>query len=366
MKNKIISLAAAAACGIFISFFSVLGLVTPDGGISRTERRKLADPPDLSVKNIVSGKFMSDFETYALDNFPFREQFRKLKAVTSYFVMMKKDNNGICLTDGYASKLDCTLNEKSVRHACDRFSYINSRYLSGNAGKVWFSVIPDKNYYLSRTHDIPVPDYGRMISMMKDDLDFAEYIDITGTLDTDCFYKTDTHWKQEKITGTAKVIAERTGVTLAGEYTPRDTGIDFYGVYYGQAALPMSPDRIVLLENDAQNEYIVYDYEKNRDISIYNTEALSGMDPYEVYLYGPRSLITIENPKSESDRELVIFRDSFAGSLVPLLAEGYRKITLADIRYMHPDVVGRFVDFKDKDVVFLYSTLVLNNSETIK
>ena len=41
-------------------------------------------------------------------------------------------------------------------------------------------------------------------------------------------------------------------------------------------------------------------------------------------------------------------------------------MTVADIRYMHMDVLDRFVDFHGQDVLLLYSTLVLNNSETIK
>ena len=52
--------------------------------------------------------------------------------------------------------------------------------------------------------------------------------------------------------------------------------------------------------------------------------------------------------------------------LIPLLAEGYREITLIDIRYLSPASLGRFVDFDAQDVLFLYSTSVLNDSATIK
>ena len=62
----------------------------------------------------------------------------------------------------------------------------------------------------------------------------------------------------------------------------------------------------------------------------------------------------------------MIFRDSFASSLAPLLAEGYSKITLVDIRYLSPVLLGRFVDFHGQDVLFIYSTLVINNSTIIK
>ena len=89
-------------------------------------------------------------------------------------------------------------------------------------------------------------------------------------------------------------------------------------------------------------------------------------DPYEVYVGGPVSLITIENPNANTQEELIVFRDSFGSSIAPLLAQGYKKITLVDIRYIQPMVLGNYIDFTNKDVLFLYSTLVLNNSETLK
>ena len=76
--------------------------------------------------------------------------------------------------------------------------------------------------------------------------------------------------------------------------------------------------------------------------------------------------ITIENPNATTGKELIIFRDSFGSSLAPLLVEGYEKITLVDIRYLRSDMLSKFITFENQDVLFLYSTLVLNNSETLK
>ena len=62
----------------------------------------------------------------------------------------------------------------------------------------------------------------------------------------------------------------------------------------------------------------------------------------------------------------MIFRDSFASSLAPLLLDGYAKITLVDIRYLPSVRLGSFLTFIDQDVLFLYSVNVLNTSATIK
>ena len=90
------------------------------------------------------------------------------------------------------------------------------------------------------------------------------------------------------------------------------------------------------------------------------------MDAYDVFMGGASALQIVENPENKSGRELIVFRDSFASSLVPLLLEGYSKITLIDLRYMSSSLLPELVTFADQDVLFLYSTLVFNNSAMLR
>ena len=111
---------------------------------------------------------------------------------------------------------------------------------------------------------------------------------------------------------------------------------------------------------------VVTNYENNTTGGIYDFDKASGRDPYEFFLSGPVSYLTIENMQASEDRELIVFRDSFASSIIPLMVPAYKKITLLDIRYLASAYLGNMVDFKGQDVLFLYSTAVLNNSETLK
>ena len=140
----------------------------------------------------------------------------------------------------------------------------------------------------------------------------------------------------------------------------------YYGVYYGYAALPMQPDELRYLTSETLEDCTVYNYETGKPGAVYDMEKGAGNDPYELFLSGSISLLSIENPNAETDRELIVFRDSFGSSLAPLLAEGYAKITLADIRYLPSSQMGKLLDFTDTDVLFLYSVPVLNNSDTLK
>ena len=88
---------------------------------------------------------------------------------------------------------------------------------------------------------------------------------------------------------------------------------------------------------------------------------------YDLFLSGSRSLLRIDNPDALWDRTLVVFRDSFGSSIIPLLAESYRTVYAVDIRYLASDRLGRVVEFPDDtDVLFFYSATVLHNSITLK
>ena len=106
----------------------------------------------------------------------------------------------------------------------------------------------------------------------------------------------------------------------------------------------------------------VYNYEKDSYTPVYDLDRLTGSDLYEVYLSGAQSLLTIENPNATTDRELIVFRDSFGSSLAPLLTRDYAKVTLVDVRYIPAQRLGNYLDFHGQDVLFLYSTLVLNSN----
>ena len=164
----------------------------------------------------------------------------------------------------------------------------------------------------------------------------------------------------------AAKIGSAMGITVSDEYETRVLEDDFYGVYFGQSALNLPGEQLPYLTNETLEQCRVYNYENNQTLGIYDMEKAEGDDPYEIFLSGPVSLLTIENPTADTDKELVVFRDSFGSSLVPLLAEGYAKITLVDIRYIQSEFLGNYIDFTDKDVLFLYSTVVLTNSETLK
>lgn len=355
------------AVAFFWLVMSAWCIFKPSDESSVSERRKLAQMPQISVKTLLSGEFMSDYDLYLQDQFPRRDTLRTVKAVTKLFVLRQGDNNGIYVKDGYASKIIYPLNKKSVNNAAERLTDIYEKYFKDTNSKLYLTAVPDKGYFLAEKTGHPEANFDDMTSVLQSGTPWAEFIDITDTLSLESYYRTDTHWRETELSGTAKKICSAMGADTADKYETVTTEKPFYGVYYGQSALPLSPDTLSYLTNKTLDGCKVFNYETNKTTGIYNLEKLDGTDPYDLFLSGSAALLTIENPTEKSGRELIVFRDSFGSSIVPLLLESYSKVTVVDTRYITPELIGRLVTFNgNEDVLFIYSSLLLNDSYTMK
>ena len=359
------ALAASAICVLWLGLAAVAWL-SPSKTHSNTERRELQQFPELSGESVLSGEFMEDFESFSLDQFPLRDNFRTLKALFHYNLLGQRDNNGIYLSQGHATQLDYPLNEASVDHALQVMGRIYDRYLQNS--RVFLSVVPDKGYYLAEREGYPAMDYSALFEKMQKGMPYASYVNLTDCLTADDYYRTDTHWRQEKLIPAAQRLCDTMGTPgpMQQELRPVAAQRPFYGVYYGQAALPLEPDTLYTMESDLLSQCRVYNYETGSYGSVYDLSKLEGKDMYEVFLSGSVSMLTIENPQATTERELIVFRDSFGSSLAPLLVQGYKTVTLVDVRYISSQMLDRFLDFHGQDVLFLYSTLVLNNAFMLK
>ena len=363
---------------------SLVCFLKKDDTFSESERRELKQFPRMTMETILNGEFMEEFEAFCLDQFPIRDTFRSLKAVVKYGLFLQKDNNGIYVNKGHLSKIEYPLNQPMLDHAADKFDFIYESYLKNQGSNCYMAIVPDKNIFLAKENGYLSMDYDDLFSYMEEQVSYAEFIDLVPYLDISDYYRTDTHWKQECIVDVAEVLkdamdpnqeisATKEEIKNRAEQSHNKYKLEaleepFKGVYYGQAALPVKPDTLHYLNNEILQQCRVtsYDTGKPREAVIYNMEKATGKDPYEMFLSGTSALQVIENPMATKEKELIVFRDSFGSSLIPLLVDEYSKITVIDIRYVQSNILGQFVDFHGQDTLFLYSTVVLNNSMSLR
>lgn len=340
-------------------------LRAPDA-VSVSERRPLAGRPKLTAETLMNGEWMDDLEAYSLDQFPLRDAFRTLKARFRLDVFRQKDNNGIFVSNGHVGKQEYPLRERSVIKAADKIDSVTEQYLADTNCRVFAAVIRDKNAAFDGSGCPPRMDYERIEALFSESLDSATYLELGNILTLDDFYTTDPHWRQESLTPVLERLGEGMGFAYVEPELTWHSLSPFYGAYYGQSALPLAPDTLVYGTNAALDACTNTDLEKNTVTPLYQPELIDGMDGYDVFLGGASALQVLENPNGTTGRELVLFRDSFGSSIAPLLLTVYDRVTLVDLRYIHPDHLGAFLTFEDQDVLFLYSTLILNQAEVLR
>jgi hypothetical protein len=367
MKDNVKNIVVTICFFIITSGFMMANLIMPDAELSFSERRRLAAAPVFSLEKLFNGELFKEFEDYSLDQFVFRDLFRGFKAVGSLYVFNQKDNNNIYIVDGSINKVEYPLNEKSIFNAADKLNEVYRKYLQGK--NVNYAVIPDKNYFVASKKGYLSLDYDKLLEIMHENVDNMKYIDLFSALTIADYYRTDIHWSQDKIIKAADKLLKEMGNSVRAsdvQYTKKEL-YPFYGSYYGQAALNVTPDTLVYLTSSIIDKAVVYDHQSKKYSTVYNMDKFGGIDSYDVFLDGAKPLITVNNPEVDKGKELILFRDSFGSSIAPLLLQGYSKITLVDLRYITTDLLGDFIDFsKDQDVLFLYSTQVLNNSYMLR
>lgn len=369
MSDKFKHIAVTVSFLALTAIISLLCLTHKSIAVSDSERRPLAQMPDYSADKLLSGKYFSGFESYTVDQFPFRDAFRSLKAFIHTKLLGREDNNGYYQADGYLGKNDYPLSEESLSHAIDRIQFIRDKYFAGENHNIYYSVIPDKSYFLAERTDRPSMDYKKLTQILENDLSSSmTYVDIFNALTIEDYYKTDTHWRQDRLENVVQTLGTALGIQnkLPKTYTVREL-FPFYGVYSGQSALPADPESIYYLTNTVLENCTVYNTETGKTGAIYDLDRFDSQDPYEIFLSGSQAILTIQNPANTSGDRLILFRDSFGSSIAPLLAEAYSEIVLVDIRYVSSALLDRFLTLTgEEDVLFLYSTLVLNSSSALK
>lgn len=336
---------------------------SPDA-YSTVEKRPLAQPPrNISLSSLIDKSSIEQFEDFTVDQFPFREPFRSVKANVALKVLRQKQNNGYAIENGSIAQIKTAFDRQSIDRSIGRLAYITERYLQGSGGRLYFALIPDKNYYFAKQYGYPSPDYDSLTAQIKTALPDAILIDLFGSLSIEDYYLTDWHWDQSRLDDVLHVLGESIGFAdrLPSDYQ-RIELYPFRGGYHDQSGLYPPPETMVYLSNETIASLSVYNYATSKTGGVYHPDLFDSDTPYDFFMEGLQGLQRIDNPTSQSDRELIVFRDSYASPLLPLIAQAYRTVYVVDIRNVLPSALGSLLDFKGRDVLFLFSTTVLDSN----
>jgi hypothetical protein len=245
---------------------------------------------------------------------------------------------------------------------------------------VYFSIIPDKNFHLPSNTPFPVMDYSKMESLMIESLEGIGYIPLFSVLTLDDYYRTDTHWRQERLAPVCDALAvamHNPGLQFPNHFEQRKRAEPFAGVLYGQAARCIPKETLYWIETEATKNAFVQRLRTSAvpgappfedGLTVYNTAALDSREPYDLFLHGGVSpAIILRNQTVKTGRKLILLRDSFGSSLAPLLLQAYSEILLIDLRADSLSYLASLDLFNgvNTDVLFIYSAQLINANDGI-
>lgn len=342
---------------IMIVMMFVMTIFLPKKSFSQNENRYLQQLPLVTIENILSGKFMTAMTDYVADHFPLREELLNVKTNIFKILGVIRQNNVYYASDNYLiEEYQKPLNNEKIVRVVNRFINNNS-FVHYD-----FMLVPTSSYILKNKLPLYNLNYDEeeTLNYFKNNIQ-ANYIDVTNSLlsnnDKDIYYRTDHHWTSYGAYYAYLEYCNKKNL-LPNNYSFVTVSNDFYGTLYSKVLdKTIKPDTIMKAIDN--NSYMV-EYPSNITSSLYNDSYLQEKDQYSYFLNSNQSLIIITN-NNVSDKELLVIKDSYANSFIPLIASHYSKIHVIDPRYYKKKISTYMEENNIYNVLFLYNVGTLDN-----
>lgn len=361
MKNKII-------CIVFVLLvfgFALLDILSPDRAFSEWENRTLAQMPDLTFKTLASGEFGADYESYMTDQFALRDTFVKAKFLSDKAIG-KKDSGGVYVAEDSLYSIQPDPNYAVIDKNLSAISSFSQRTGIG----AYLTVVPSSTYiYREKLPAFaPTVDEKEIFSYIENNLKNAEFFDITNKLEAErtnyIYFRTDHHWTADGALIGYNSFMEKLGrpTVTKDSFGISQVSNSFVGTLSSKSgALGIEEDVLERLDRGTVISVEIWNgVESTAYPSMYFDEYLDKKDKYSYYLGTNQPIVTV---KTDSDGgRLLVFKDSYAHIMTPLMIGDWSEIVLVDLRYVKEkiDVLLKRVtgsEISDFDTaLFLYST----------
>lgn len=363
---------------VFIGFFVLISgasLIIKDREFSPNENRYLAETPELSWDNILSGTFQDGLEDYLRDQVCFRDGWITVKTGIQKACGDTDIGGAYVGKDGYdfekitPEDVDEKQVDRNIKAVEDYFMTASETI---DKQKLSFLLVPTSGLVMQENlpKNARLFDQAKYIDQVQKAMKDYNFVDVRDTLmdhnEEYIYYKTDHHWTSAGACLAYEVWSERTG----GEAETEDGLVKnvvsdkFRGSLYSK----------ILDADSAYDEIWTYGLQKDEAFgskdctvtidekqqldSIYDDEKLQEKDKYAYFLGGNYGQVHIQNQKAASKakgKNLLIIKDSFANSFVPFVTQDYENIYMVDLRYYNGDMKSYLQEHNITDVLVLYN-----------
>ena len=345
----------AAFCG-FLAVMSVAYLLLPKVTFSETEKRFLAEAPEVSWDRIVSGEFGEDVETYMADHIPGRDFFVGLNAYVELLTGRQAADDIYVTWDGRLVEAPVLWNETNVKKNMDKINAFAQK-LDVNVDLL---IVPSAGWAAREEIagvSAPYEDAVMIQNIYTKAGENVRVLDLTKAFDDpSLYYRTDHHWTSEGAFTAYRLYMEQ----LVRGYKPQqafevETVSGFYGSTYSRAALWLTQSEPLELWTGSAGITVTNGDSEDLHDGIFYRERLEETDKYTVYLDGNHSIVRIHNPNAPEGGKLLVIRDSYSNCLGGFLAESYEEVVLVDLRYYRNSVSALCQEEGFDNVLVCYS-----------
>lgn len=350
---------------VTIFTLSVITFVAKDREFSEMENRTLSGKPEFSGEKLLAGEFADDLEKYLSDQLFLKDNLVMLKNSVD-FISGKDMLGGVYYHYGrYIRNF-----EEDEAQVNKNMMFINN-WITKNeisSDKVSFVLAPTASYVFNEY----LPD-SSLSDNEKDTFDLIEksfngkFISLKEAMENtnksmNVYYKTDHHWTMEGAYYGYKEVMNVLGKEAKALSSFREITLDekFMGSLYSQAPLfGVEGDTVTFYDYKDLDYTITYENDGKVVNSFLVKENFDIKDKYTALFGGNYGRMTITNNDNPDGPKLIIFKDSYANSIMPYLISHYSVIEVIDLRYtaMRP---GFYNDKKDYEVMFIYNTDFIN------
>ncbi len=389
---------------VIVVLLDILFIAISDKTSSETENRNLQQSPKLSWNTFTSGRFESQFDDYVADQFPFRDTWIGVETTVARLAGKTESNDIFLGSDGYLIQKFDEPTEAEYQEKLTGFTDISSAHSDLN---IYALIAPTAVSVLS--YRLPANARGQVagdedsfIDRLMADLESAgiQTVDVRSTLKeldaagTQVYYRTDHHWTTDAAYAAYKSFAGAAGIeesdvaydrllvtdsfqgTLTASSGFRTSETDSIYVYLPQETQDPSSEETTAEdtaseETSSQNsaatgdangtavDYTVLNVDSGeKSATLYDISYLETRDKYAMFLGGNHAELKIQTT-SQSEKNLLIMKDSYANCFIPFLVQDYRTIVVVDPRYYLGDLDQLISDEGITDILFLY------NAETL-
>ncbi len=346
-----------------IIIFPILTFFKHKQSFSENENRVLSTFPVFSLNKFFNKDFMSEFDDYFADHFLFRENWISLN--TSLELLLRKNEiNGIyILKDRFIEKID-NINKIYIKSSLDSINVFykekripTSFMLVPTSQEIYKDTIPFKPYVINQNIIID-----KSYEYLHSDISKIDtYAPINLSKDRYIYYRTDHHLSSLGSAILYSSIGKSLGFQpiLLDEFNIEHSTYNFRGSLYSKVLYDkIEPDiidiyhynkgaKIESININTGNEILKYE-------SIFFRDKLDTKNKYDVFLNGNYPFVEI-NTNNKNGKKLLLFKDSYANSMIQFLYHHYEKITLVDLRYINVSFEN-YIDINEyTQALFLYN-----------